>query len=116
MLLCSVLTELNSVQLSFNSSPDTLAISMSLLRITENTFYTSLTLCIFIISVSQPSGLPLAVLSNHLLLFQKSEPEKSSRLKKCVLIMSEICREGSKEAGRGKSFVQHLGWLISIYC
>lgn len=61
------------------------------------------------ISVSQPSGLLLAVLSNHLLLSQKAAPEKSGRLKKHVLIMSEIRGEEGKEAGRGKSFCSTLG-------
>lgn len=82
---------------------------MSLLHSTEGTFCASVALGIFIISVSQPSALPLAVISYHLLLSQKSVPEKSSRLKKCVLIMSEIRGEGGKEAGRGKCFCSTLG-------
>lgn len=86
-----------------------LALSMSLLRVTENTISASVAPGLFVISVSQPSGLLLTVFSNHLLLSQKSVPEPSSRLKMCVLNMSGICGEGGKEAGRGKSFCSSLG-------
>lgn len=88
---------------------------MSLLRISENTFCESVILGVFIISVSQPLGLLLTVLSNHLQLSQKSVPEKSSRLKKCVLIMSEIRGEGGKKAGKELLFSMWDG-SFSIYC
>lgn len=89
-----------------------LVLSMSLLRVTENTISASVTPGLFIISVSQPSGLLLTAFSNHFLFSQKSVPEPSSRLKMCVLNMSGICGEGGKEAGRGKSFCSSSGWLI----